>query len=167
MQQELDAVAVGVGDLIDKRNLQSVVSSRLIIRKRLRLGMPPQVMFSKQAMGQRGALDMTTGKIIGAELFACKVYTTGDDMTVTCYHPKTSKIFPCNIFWPVLTKWISDDHNTNAKSEKERQAGPAILRPIENVDCIVGLLTIYVLIHVENSLELCLKYNYRNLVKVI
>ena len=77
MQIALKVDALGAGDLLDKRNLQLVVSSRLIIRKSARLGMPPQVMFSKQAMGQRGALVMTCGKMISNNSFVCRVYETG------------------------------------------------------------------------------------------
>jgi len=127
MQQELGVPAVGAGDLIDKRNLQRVVASRLIIRKSARLGMPPQVMFSKQAMGQRGMLVMTCGKIIGGNYFVCKVYITGDDLTVTCYHRLTSKIFTCNIFTPSLRNWVREDYISHCKSERERQMEPPIL----------------------------------------
>ena len=128
MQMELGVDAVGVGDLLDKRNLQRVVAARLIIRKAVRIGMPPQVLFSKQAMGQRGAHVMTCGKIIGGEFFVCKVYVTGDDLTVTCYHRMTCKIFTCAIFNPALRAWVRDDYIANCKSERERQQEPPILR---------------------------------------
>ena len=129
MEKELNVDAVGVGDLLDKRNLQAVVSARLIIRKSAIVGRPPQVLFSKQAMGQRGALVHTEGKIIDKEYFVCKVYETGDDLTITCYHRLTCKLFQCKIGIIALRHWITSDHKLKAKSEAEAHLDPSLLHP--------------------------------------
>lgn len=128
MCKELGVDAVGVGDLLDKRNLQTIVSARLIIRKSSRPGCPPQVMFSKQAMGQRGAKALCRGRVIDGEHFICTLYDSGDEITVTCYHRRTSTLFPCKIGLPALREWILLEHQKNARSELEKSTEPSILR---------------------------------------
>jgi hypothetical protein len=127
MEKELEVEAVGAGELLDKRCLQRVVSARLIIRKAARVGAPPQVIFSKQAMGQRGALVLTTGKIIDGHYFVCKVYETGDDLTITCYHRLTCKLFQAQIGVLALRHWITSDHKANCKDERLKHLDPPLL----------------------------------------
>jgi len=129
MCKELDVEAVGIGDLLDKRNLQAVVAARLIIRKAARIGMPPQILFSKQAMGQRGTKAMAHGRRIDGEKFVCTLYETGAEITVACYHMYSSKMFSCTIGTPALRDWVIQDHKLTAKNDIERHKEPEVLRP--------------------------------------
>ena len=95
--------------------------------------------FSKQAMGQRGALVHTEGKIIDKEYFVCKVYETGDDLTITCYHRLTCKLFQCKIGIIALRHWITSDHKLKAKSEAEAHLDPLSYILSANVGYTSGL----------------------------
>ena len=80
-------------------------------------------------MGQRGALVMTEGKIIDKEYFVCRVYETGDDLTVTCYHRLTCKMFQCQMGIIALRNWVTEEHKRLAKTEAEAHMDPPLLKP--------------------------------------
>jgi hypothetical protein len=61
MCQELQLEALSLGDLTDKRNLQALISARLVVRQSKRPIDLPRVFFSKQSLGQRGAKVLTKG----------------------------------------------------------------------------------------------------------
>ena len=86
MQGVLQVPAVSAGDLLDRRNLEKIVSSRLICRGSRRPDKPPKVLFSNQPLGQRGAKVMSHGIRIGKEDFVISLFETGSDITAQCYH---------------------------------------------------------------------------------
>jgi hypothetical protein len=129
MQLELGVDAVSVGDLLDKRNLQKLVASRLMIHKPTSKYATTQVMFSKHGLGQRGQNMLTRGKRIKGELFVCKIYETGDDIAVQCYHRLTSKVFNVHMSVVDMREWIQSEWRLQVKDELERFSEPYVLRP--------------------------------------
>lgn len=136
MLKELPGVeALSPNDLMDKKNLEKVVSSRLIIRESIRPGQPPQVLFSRQALGQRGGHVMTHGKIISGDSFVCSVFETGADIEVQCYHRKTCNVFRSSITIPDLHKWVWDEqHARKDLDELQKQNTPKVLLPSKKLD---------------------------------
>jgi hypothetical protein len=128
MQLELGVDAVSVGDLLDKRNLQKLVASRLMVHKPNSKFATTQVVFSKHGLGQRGENTLTRGKRIKGELFVCKVFETGDDIAVQCYHRHTSKVFNVNMHVAEMREWIMSEHRMHAKDDLERYSEPVVLR---------------------------------------
>jgi hypothetical protein len=128
MQLELGVDAVSVGELLDKRNLQRLVASRLMVHKPTSKLATTQVVFSKHGLGQRGQNTLTRGKRIKGELFVCKVFETGDDIAVQCYHRHTCKVFNINIGVAEMRDWILSEHRMHAKDELERYSEPYVLR---------------------------------------
>merc|ERR1711871_260529 len=100
--------------LLDKRNLGKVISARLILKGN-KAGLPPRVMFSKQALGQKGTKRCTRGKILGGDLFVCTLYESSAKTTVQCYHRLTSKVFEAKIASVVLIDWIRSEYMKNCK----------------------------------------------------
>lgn len=129
MQLELGVDALSVGDLLDKRNLQKLVSSRLMIHKPNAKIATIQVMFSKHGLGQRGTNTLTRGKRIKGELFVCKIYEAGDDIAVQCYHRHTCKVFNINMSVVEMREWIMAEHRMTVKDELEKYSEPFVLRP--------------------------------------
>lgn len=128
MQQELKVETLSAGDLLDRNNLSKVVGSRLIIRKSTRPGMPPRIIFSKQALGQRGTKMLVRGRIIDRWEFVCTMFETGADCTVQCYHRLTSRIYVCRITTAEITKWVTDDYKQNCTNEMDMYKIPPLLR---------------------------------------
>lgn len=126
MMKELRVDALNAGDLMDKRNLQKVVSARIIIRQN-KMG-PPQVLFSKQALGQRGAKKVVIGKRIGKEHFVLTLFESGDDITVQAYHRLTSTIFKLSLQNHVLHNWVQEDQEKRIKDPLLNQKMPEILK---------------------------------------
>jgi len=129
MQQELKVEVLNAGDLMDQHNLRRIVGARLIIRKSLRPGQPPRILFSKQALGQRGTKVMSHGRVINGYEFALSLYETGAEVTVQCYHRISCKIFICKISTFEMHKWVTDEYKTNCVNEMEMYKTPALLRP--------------------------------------
>ena len=136
MLKELPGVeALSPNDLMDKKNLEKVVSSRLIIRESIRPGQPPQVIFSRQALGQRGGHVMTHGKIISGDSFVCSVFETGADIEVQNYHRKTCNVFRSTITIPELHKWVWDEHHARTDlDELQKQNTPKVLNPSNKLE---------------------------------
>lgn len=128
MQLELGVDAVSVGDLLDKRNLQRLVASRLMVHKPNSKFATTHVVFSKHGLGQRGENTLTRGKRIKGEFFVCKVFETGDDIAVQCYHRHTSKVFNVNMSVVEMREWILSEHRLHAKDDLERFSEPYVLR---------------------------------------
>jgi hypothetical protein len=126
MMKELRVDALNAGDLMDKRNLQKVVSARIIIRQN-KLG-PPQVLFSKQALGQRGAKKVVIGKRLGKEHFVLTLFESGDDITVQAYHRVTSTMFKLSLQNHVLHNWVQEDQESRIKDPLLNQKMPEILK---------------------------------------
>lgn len=129
MQLELGVDAVSVGDLLDKRNLQKLVASRLVVHKPNAKCPTTQVSFSKHGLGQRGENMLTRGKRIKGEFFVCKVFETGDEIAVQCYHRHTSKVFNVSMHVHEMREWIVSEHRMHAKDDLERYSEPPVLRP--------------------------------------
>ena len=113
--------------LLDKRNLGKVISARLILKGN-RGGLPPRVMFSKQALGQKGTKKCTRGKILGGDLFVCTLFESSSDTVVQCYHRLTSRVFEARIASMVLIDWISSEYKKGCKSEVDLYKTPPLLR---------------------------------------
>jgi hypothetical protein len=129
MQQELKVDVLNAGDLMDQHNLRRIVGARLIIRKSLRPGQPPRILFSKQALGQRGTKVMAHGRVINGYEFALSLYETGAEITVQCYHRISCKIFICKISTFEMHKWVTEDYKTNCLNEMDMYKTPPMLRP--------------------------------------
>lgn len=122
------SVALSVGDLLNRNNLEKVISARLICRKAKREGAPPKIILSRQSLGQQGPEMLTKGRCIDKELFACTLYETGYDITVQCYHQRTSKIFTCNILQSAVQNWVTEVYRAGCNSDIEKQQQPPLLR---------------------------------------
>jgi len=147
MQLSLEVDVLSVGDLIDIRNLKKVVSTRIIAYKASSKFASQSVVFSKHALGQRGEQRFTRGKKISGEMFVCKVFETGDDVTIQLYHRHSCKVFNCSVVNSEVRSWVLDDNLTAAASaaavaiakglsaedmgqiELEGQKEPLLLRP--------------------------------------
>lgn len=129
MQLELEVPALTVGELLDVRNLKRVVASRLMIYKPNFKHALPQVLFSKHGLGVRGEKSLTRGKMIEGELFVCKIFETGDDVTIQCYHRLSCKVFKTSMGTAEVRDWIIEEHKINAIDELERDKEPLVLRP--------------------------------------
>jgi hypothetical protein len=128
MKDILQVDALSVGDLLNKKNLEKVVSVRLLCRHSKRVGDPPKMILSRQALGQKGPKVMTRGRNIQGELFTCTLFETGYDIVVQCYHQRTSIIFPCTILISALNDWITEDYIRTCSNDIERQQQPPLLR---------------------------------------
>jgi hypothetical protein len=106
LQQTLGVTALSIGDLVDKRNLQKIVAGRLVVRARSGPLQPPRVFFAKQSIGQRGGHMLNRGRVIDGDMFVCKVFSTGGEMSVQAYHQHTSQLFQCSIRMSHLHEWV-------------------------------------------------------------
>jgi hypothetical protein len=106
LQQTLAVTALSIGDLVDKRNLQKIVAGRLVVRARAGPLQPPRVFFAKQSIGQRGGHVISRGRVIDGEMFVCKVFSTGGEISVQAYHQHTSQLFQCSIRMTQLHEWV-------------------------------------------------------------
>ncbi len=125
---ELNVDAVTVGDLLDKRNLSKVIDSRLMVKKSLRPGMKPHVVFSRQALGQKGSKVLVRGRIISGDLFVCTLYESGSEVSAQCYHRLTSTVFTCYLKKPALLEWVTWEYRLSCKTEVDRHKEPPLLR---------------------------------------
>lgn len=105
----LEVPACTAGQLLDKRNLQKLLSVRLIVHKASQKYDSPVVIFSKHALGQKGEHTFTRGKRIHKEMFICKIYETVEDVAVQLYHRYTCKVFTLQMGKLELIQWIKDD----------------------------------------------------------
>jgi hypothetical protein len=126
---ELKQDAVSVGDLVDKTALEMVINARLMCKPSPRPGMRPQVVFSRQALGQKGLKVLTCGRIISNDLFVVSLYESGTEMSAQCYHRLTSKVFTCYITTPMLVEWVASDYRLRCKNEIDRHKEPPLLKP--------------------------------------
>ena len=129
MQDILHVNALSVGDLLNKKNLDKVISARLLCRLSKRVGDPPKMILSRQAIGQKGPKVMTRGRNIQGELFACTLFETGHDIVVQCYHQRTCIIFPCCILLTAMTEWVTDEYIKKCSNDIEKQRQPPMLLP--------------------------------------
>ena len=106
LQKTLGYTALSIGDLVDKRNLQKIVGGRLVVRARQGVRVAPRVFFAKQSIGQRGGHVLDRGRVIDGEMFVCKVFSTGGEVSVQAYHPYTSRLFQCSIRMTQLHEWV-------------------------------------------------------------
>ena len=141
MQMALEVDVVSVGDLIDVRNLKKVVAQRIIAYKATSRFASQNVVFSKHALGQRGEQKIKRGKVINGELFVCKIFETGDDFSIQCYHNHTCKVFVATVTKMDLRAWITDeflvgsspiDQQSPDQLQLSMQKVPIILLP-ENI----------------------------------
>lgn len=132
MQIELKVPAVSVGDLLDIRNLKKLLASRLIIYKPAVINgrIHQNVILSKHALGQRGERSVTKGMRIAGEFFVCKVFETGEDITVQSYHRLSCRIFNCTKTKAVIREWVISEHkldNEVADNELAQSEEPPLL----------------------------------------
>ena len=128
MQDILHVNTLSVGDLLNKKNLEKVISVRLLCRLSKRVGDPPKMILSRQALGQKGPKVMTRGRNIQGEMFACTLFETGYDIVVQCYHQRTCIIFPCIILISALTEWVTEEYIKTCSNDIEKQLQPPMLR---------------------------------------
>jgi hypothetical protein len=114
--------------LLDKRNIGKVVSARLIC-KNAKAGLPPRVMFSKQALGQRGTKKCTRGKQLRGDMFVCSLFQSSSETTIQCYHRLTSKVFVARIASNALTEWITEEYKKGCEDELSLYNTPPLLKP--------------------------------------
>lgn len=128
MQDILKEEALSIGDLLNKKNLEDVISVRLLCRPAKRHNEPPKIILSRQALGQKGPKVLIQGKNCEGELFVCTLYETGYDLVVQAYHCLTSKIFPVVILMSALKSWVKDEYLKNCATDIERQYEPPLLK---------------------------------------
>jgi hypothetical protein len=129
MQDILLVNSLSIGDLLNKNNIERVISVRLLCRLSKRVGDPPKFILSRQALGQKGPKILTRGRVINNELFVCTLYETGYDLVVQCYHQHTSIIFPCTLLSSALVDWVTSVYHSTCHTEIEKQQQPLLLRP--------------------------------------
>jgi tetratricopeptide (TPR) repeat protein len=134
MLMELGVEAISAGDMLDKRNLQRLVASRLIIHKPSSKFGSQQVIFSKHALGQRGEKTVTRAKRIGNEFFVAKIFETGEDLAVQLYHRLTSRIFTCVMTVHEMRNWITEEYKIACRDDELREKTPPVLRPENKKD---------------------------------
>lgn len=128
LQVELKLEVLSVGDITDTRNLKRLISARIIVY-RAKTAMDSQnVVFSKHALGQRGMKQLTKGKRISGHAFVCKVFETGDDLTIQCYHRQTCRVFNCNIARTEMYAWVTEEFQLHEFDELEKMKEPAVLK---------------------------------------
>ena len=128
MQQILKQDALSIGDLLNKKNLEDVISVRLLCRPAKRHNEPPKMILSRQALGQKGPKVLTRGKNCDGELFVCTLYETGYDIVVQAYHQHTCKIFPIIILVSAMKDWVTEEYLKTCKTDIERQYAPPLLK---------------------------------------
>ena len=128
MQDILHEDALSIGDLLNKKNIENVISVRLLCRPAKRHSEPPKMILSRQALGQKGPKVLIRGKHCGKELFVCTLYETGYDLVVQAYHCLTSKIFTIVILVSALKDWIKEEYLKSCSTEIEKQYQPPLLK---------------------------------------
>lgn len=126
MQQELGVDALSLGDLMDKRYLKRVITARLMIHESRTPGKPPKLFFSKQALAERGGKAVTRGFRSGTDMFVCRLYQTGSDITVQSYHTRSCKVFRSSIDIIALSNWVTSEHRLQNPSDENT---PPLLQP--------------------------------------
>jgi hypothetical protein len=130
MQLALNVEVLSLGDLMDVRNLKRVVAARIIVYKATSKMSTQNVIFSKHALGQRGEKALTRGKRINGDLFVCKLFETGDDITIQSYHRLSCKVFNATITMSELRTWIMDEFmEVKDVDELKLHEEPLLLRP--------------------------------------
>jgi hypothetical protein len=114
----LEKPVLATGDLLNKNNLRNLLTTRLLILKNKHT--LPTVIFSRHALGQKGEKILTHAISIAKEYFICKIFETVEDITVQCYHVKTSKIFTPKIVLKELIRWIKDEFLLEAIAMKNK-----------------------------------------------
>ena len=128
MQEILKEDALSIGDLLNKKNIEDVISVRLLCRPAKRHNEPPKLILSRQALGQKGPKVLIQGKNCEGELFVCSLYETGYDMVVQAYHRLTSKIFTIVILVSAMKTWITEEYIKGCTTDIEKQNEPPLLK---------------------------------------
>lgn len=128
MQDILHEEALSIGDLLNKKNIENVISVRLLCRPAKRHSEPPKMILSRQALGQKGPKVLIRGKNCENELFVCTMYETGYDLVVQAYHCLTSKIFTITILMSALKSWVEEEYLKSCTTEIEKQYQPPLLK---------------------------------------
>lgn len=123
LQILLEKPALSSGDILSKQNIKDLLITRLIVLKGSNKFTLPTIIFSRHALGQKGEKILTHAISILKEYFICKIFETIEDITVQCYHQKTSKIFTAKITIKELHRWIRDEFITETVliRNKEKQ----------------------------------------------
>lgn len=110
MATELNVSAVTVGDLLDKRNLDSLMKSRLIVRESLRDGKKvPKVILSSHGLGQQGNRCRVGGLRIGGHAFVVTLYSTVSAYTASCYHVDSCTVLNTTVTVTEVAKWVASE----------------------------------------------------------
>lgn len=127
MQLDLGLEVLSLGQLMDPVNLEVLVSTRIMVHKPSSKYAKTHVNFSKHGLGQRGELALTRGKRIRGEFFVCKIFESGDEVSVQLYHRLSCKVFSCHM--PVLDMkaWIREE--TIVMDELQQHQELPLLRP--------------------------------------
>jgi hypothetical protein len=123
MQGVLQAEACNIADLMDRRNLQRVVASRLMLRPSDVKAVPHKVSMSRQALGQRGSKKLVKGVKCSNEFFVCTVFSSGASVDVSCYHRLSCTVFKCSISQKAVHDWVMSVYGPRkeaAESEVEK-----------------------------------------------
>lgn len=129
MAIELGVEVVSMGELMDKRNLKKLIASRLIVNKPNSRHANLHVSFSKHALGQRGVKTVTRAKRVGNEFFVCRVFETGDEISVQLYHRLTCNIYNCSMPLPEMHAWITEEYQIQCTDDMAKHLVPPELRP--------------------------------------
>ena len=128
MMAELKVDALGVGELMDKRNLQQVIDARLLCKSSPRPGQKPHISFSRQALGQKGKKVLVRGRVISGDLFVISLYESGVEFVAQCYHRLTSKVFTVFLSTPSMDAWVREDYQNSCTTDVDKHKEPPLLR---------------------------------------
>eukprot|EP01038_Epipyxis_sp_PR26KG_P005939 gene5939-8187_t len=141
MTKIIEKDGLSVGDILDIRNLKRVVSAHLIVFKPTNKKSNGNVIFSKHGVGERGEKVFVRGKKIQNEYFICKIYQTGDDLSVHSYHRISCKLFKCNISMIALKEWIIEENKMILhENELDSHMMPRLLRTEHRSELYTWLL---------------------------
>lgn len=118
VQEIINEEAVSIADIMDRRNLQMVVASRLMLRPSEVKAVPHKVSLSRQALGQRGSKKLVRGVRCSGEYFVCTVFSSGASVDVACYHRVTCKVFTCSITQQAIRDWVMSIYGPKKEVEE-------------------------------------------------
>lgn len=118
VEECLKEEAVSIADIMDRRNLQQVVASRLMLRPSDVKAVPHKVSLSRQALGQRGSKKLVRGVRCAGEYFVCTLFSSGASVEVACYHRLSCNVFKCSISQQAIKDWIMSEFGPKKEPEE-------------------------------------------------
>eukprot|EP01041_Mallomonas_annulata_P001768 gene1768-3428_t len=141
MEEVLKKTGLSPSELFEEKNMERMIASRLLCRASRRPGKPPKVMFSQQALGQKGNKVMTHGRLIANDEFICTLFERTSDITVQCYHRYTCRIFECSLITSAMRTWVQSEHNYINKIPNHKYECSPLLKPENKKDLYLWIIS--------------------------